>query len=103
MKRILACGVIAVAACAPMVASAVSSAAGAAVTCSTSVSSDRHTARATCTGTLAGHSQFRVRADFCNTSNCSYGYGQWVNFGAGTSTVTSGGYTTAADTDVQFR
>ncbi len=103
MKRILSLGVVAVAAVAPMVASAVSSAAGAAVTCSTSVSADRHTAHATCTGSLAGHTQFRVRADFCNTANCAYAYGPWVRFGAGTSTVTSGGYTTSADTDVQFR
>jgi curli biogenesis system outer membrane secretion channel CsgG len=103
MKRIRTLAVVAVAVSAPMVATAVTASASAAVTCSTSVSADRHTAKATCTGTLAGHSQFRVRANFCNTANCAYGYGAWVNFGAGTSTVTSGGYTTAADTDVQFR
>ena len=103
MNRLRALGLVAAVACLPMVASAVTSSAGAAVTCSTSVSADRHTATATCTGTLAGHTQFRVRADFCNTGNCAYAYGAWVKFGAGTSKVTSGGYTTSADTDVQFR
>lgn len=103
MKRVLGWGVVAVAACAPMVASAVTSSASAAVNCTVSVSTDYHTAKATCSGTLAGYSQFRVRANFCNTSNCAYYYGSWVNFGAGTSKVTSAGYTTLADTAVQYR
>lgn len=103
MKRIRTWGLVAVAACAPMVAPAVTSSAAAAVNCTVSVSTDHHTAKATCTGTLAGYSQFRVRANFCNTANCAYGYGSWVNFGAGTSKVTSGGYTTLADTAVQYR
>jgi len=103
MKRLRTWALVGIAACAPMVATAVSSSASATVNCTVSVSTDHHTAKATCTGTLAGYSQFRIAADFCNTANCAWAYGPWVNFGAGTSKVTSGGYTTLADTATQFR
>jgi hypothetical protein len=106
MKRIRTWGLVAVAAAVSTLAAAPATAGAVtpkSVNCTKSVSTDYHTAKATCTGTLAGSSQFRVRANFCNTGNCAYGYGAWVNFGAGTSKVTSGGYTTLADTVVQYR
>jgi hypothetical protein len=47
----------------------------------------QHSISIWCDGSLSGKSQFRVKAEFCSGTGCTWRYGQYASFNGGTSTA----------------
>ena len=69
-----------------ILAATASPAAAATLTC-TGPPTTQHSISIWCDGSKAGKSQFRVKAQFCSGTGCTWRYGLWESFNGGTSTA----------------